>query len=254
MAIQEWNSGNRLPRLTLPDRIAQEITEMIRSGQWEERQRLPSQDLLARQLGVSRASLREALRLLMNQGLVEVRHGSGTFVLRVPVVPYMPQSHTNQNSDIARWGKLASAKAFLEYAMAGEAARRASDADLESLFTLLRQMDSSLRSEDKAGFVASAEQFHARLLELSGNPVLNRLMEEIQEAQREELTRGLRVYSISFQHDMESYWALFRAIRNDDTSSLWRNSGEGAETMTMGICLEAESARLRAWSRVLGRR
>ena len=62
------------------------------------------------------------------------------------------------------------------------------------------------------------------------------------------------MYSISFRHDMEFYRALFRSIRNNDTSSLWRDSGEGAETMTMGICLEAESARQQAWSRVLGRR
>ena len=184
MATLYWNPDNRLPRLTLPDRIAQEISEMIRSGQWKQGQRLPSQDLLARQLGVCRTSLREALRLLMNQGLVGVRHGSGTFVLRVPVVPYMPQSHTTQNTDAARWGKLASAKAFLEYSMAGEVARRASDADLESLFIMLEQMESSLRSEDRASFVAAAEQFHARLLELSGNPVLNWLMGEIQETQR----------------------------------------------------------------------
>lgn len=54
---------------------------------------------------------------------------------------------------------------------------------------------------------------------------------------------------------MEYYGALYGAIRNDNTSPLWRNrGGEDAETVTMGVCLETESARQMVWSRVLGRR
>lgn len=64
----------------------------IKSGQYPPGSRLPSEDQLAREFSVSRVTLREALRVLEEDGLIRRRHGSGTFVLDKKAVPIQPLS------------------------------------------------------------------------------------------------------------------------------------------------------------------
>lgn len=64
----------------LSDVVAERITDLIYSGQLAPESRLPSERDMAEQLGVSRAVLREALRILEKSGLLQVQHGRGRFV------------------------------------------------------------------------------------------------------------------------------------------------------------------------------
>jgi GntR family transcriptional regulator len=74
--------GSRRPPLAW--RAASAIRAGVQTGQWRVGERLPSEPQLALDLGISRATLREALRLLISDGLLHRRHGVGTFVARVP--------------------------------------------------------------------------------------------------------------------------------------------------------------------------
>src|SRR5450756_208894 len=67
-------------RTSVIDSIVAELKTKIASGELKDGDMLTSQDELARSLGVSRTSLREALNRLSLMGLVEMRHGSGTYV------------------------------------------------------------------------------------------------------------------------------------------------------------------------------
>ena len=62
------------------DQIVQQIEQMISAGSLNSGERLPSERALAKQLGVSRTTLRRAMQLLESRGLVETRSGRGTFV------------------------------------------------------------------------------------------------------------------------------------------------------------------------------
>ncbi|MTH51772.1 UTRA domain-containing protein [Bacillus mangrovi] len=74
-------SDNRHLYLQVIDRIKEDI----KSGAYEEKQKLPSEFDLAKNLGVSRATLREALRILEEENVIIRRHGVGTFVNSVPM-------------------------------------------------------------------------------------------------------------------------------------------------------------------------
>ncbi|PLR77695.1 GntR family transcriptional regulator [Bacillus sp. V3-13] len=74
-------SDNRHLYLQVIDRIKQDIDE----GRYKEREKLPSEFDLAKQLGVSRATLREALRILEEENVIIRRHGVGTFVNAKPL-------------------------------------------------------------------------------------------------------------------------------------------------------------------------
>lgn len=65
---------------SLPTQLADELRERIASGEWPTRTRLPSEQELAADYGVSRPTMRSALRRLQESGIVRVRHGAGTFV------------------------------------------------------------------------------------------------------------------------------------------------------------------------------
>jgi GntR family transcriptional regulator len=71
-----WNVGDRQPKYL---RIHSNLRERIISGQWPPGKPLPSQRELADEFGVSVMTLRQALQLLTDEGLIETRHGSGTF-------------------------------------------------------------------------------------------------------------------------------------------------------------------------------
>jgi len=66
-------------RVTLPSALAAALAERIRSGEWATGAKLPSEPELARMLGVSRNSVREAIGVLREQQLVTTRQGLGTF-------------------------------------------------------------------------------------------------------------------------------------------------------------------------------
>ncbi len=71
-----WNAGDRQPKYL---RIHSNLRERITSGQWPPGSPLPSQRELADEFGVSIMTLRQAMQLLTDEGLIESRHGSGTF-------------------------------------------------------------------------------------------------------------------------------------------------------------------------------
>lgn len=66
--------------------VLNKIRDMILSGELREEQKFPSETVLAREFGVSRSTLREALRILEDEGLIKRYQGVGTFVSRKPMI------------------------------------------------------------------------------------------------------------------------------------------------------------------------
>jgi GntR family transcriptional regulator len=67
-------------RLSLPEQAQRYLRSLIEAGTYQPGEQLPSQNELATELGISRATLREALLTLEQEGLIVLKHGVGTFV------------------------------------------------------------------------------------------------------------------------------------------------------------------------------
>jgi GntR family transcriptional regulator, transcriptional repressor for pyruvate dehydrogenase complex len=173
-----WHSV--APVGTVSDRIAQQILNLIGTEKIKPGDRLPSERELAGLLGVSRPSVREAVKALEAQGRLYVRHGQGVFVA-------MPQSQKDLRAALARQeltlGELFAMREVLEVPAAGWAATAghqgriavASDAldELNSAsnadpldFTLLRSLDAA---------------FHMRIVEAADNRFLRQTLGVLQE-------------------------------------------------------------------------
>jgi DNA-binding FadR family transcriptional regulator len=145
--------------------IADQIAALIEKGEYTAGARLPPERDLARQLGVSRPSVREALIALEVEGYVEVRVGSGVYVLG----PRTAAVHETLPADSGPF-ELIRARSLVESECAALAAKSASKAQVRAIEEALRQMDAD-RAKGRMP-LESDRAFHQRIAEASGNSAL----------------------------------------------------------------------------------
>ncbi|GAA1283093.1 FadR/GntR family transcriptional regulator [Streptomyces javensis] len=165
-------------------RVESALRTMLAEGRWRPGERLPNEVALAAELGVGRSSVREAVRLLAHDGLVEVRHGSGTYAAQPPA----PAGEGDMRRLLrrARLREVYEVRRALEVEAARLAAGRIRPEDIGRLRDHL-----SLREErvggDPAAFIDADLAFHRTVVELSGNAVLLGLFTSVLPVLREAL-------------------------------------------------------------------
>ncbi|MBC2884700.1 FadR family transcriptional regulator [Ochrobactrum sp. CM-21-5] len=153
-------------RKSLADAAMHSIRSEIVSGNWTIGERLPNEAGLSARLGVSRGTVREAVRALVAQGMLETRQGSGTYVRSV--------ADTARSLDRIRHTSLRDrfeTRALLETEAARLAALRATPETIAHLEKMLQQRGN--RAElDRAAFVARDFSFHEAIVAASDNSAL----------------------------------------------------------------------------------
>ena len=151
--------------------IADQLRHLIEQGEFPVGTRLPPERDLALQLGVSRPSVREALIALEVEGLVEVRMGSGIYVLQ--------NDPGGARRVVTGEGPLETirARALIESELAASAARTMKKAQISALRDAIRVME----DESAAGQSPTRGDrlFHTRIAEASDNSVLLRVVTEL---------------------------------------------------------------------------
>lgn len=165
-------------RSRLSQKIVLQICELIRQGQVLPGDRLPSERELAERLQVSRASLREALSALEISGLIETRHGGGTFVrdfyefgVTSPLALVLATE-----SEIV--GDLWEVRMIFEPAIAARAAVRATSDEIETLAEILADHATLLdRADGSDQLVQLDRAFHTTIARASRNQVSVRVLQ-----------------------------------------------------------------------------
>lgn len=140
--------------------------------------RLPPERELARQLGASRTSLRQALTALRVEGLIDVRHGDGIYLVRSvdDVVPPITTELTAAHPELPALGEVRNALEAL--AAEGAAARRA-DSDLVAMVAALHGMEQEIADGEPG--LQGDRAFHGAVLTAARNPVLSGVLDAIAE-------------------------------------------------------------------------
>jgi GntR family transcriptional repressor for pyruvate dehydrogenase complex len=167
--------------------VVSQIAEAIRTGQLRYGDRLPSERDLAQRMEVSRPTLREAIKVLAQAGVVEVRPGSsgGTFV-RSEVIPASLVEATQ--SRLAEIPAVLEARRALEPAVARLAAKNGSAAEFDEMERIVALQRQSLN--DWARITQLDNRFHGQLARATQNPVLVALMTTL--AHQLEIARATR--------------------------------------------------------------
>ncbi|WP_295658175.1 GntR family transcriptional regulator [uncultured Nocardioides sp.] len=148
----------------LRERVYEAIAEMIVTRELKPGEHLVENEL-ARDLGVSRQPVREALQRLQTEGWVDLRPGHGAFV-HVP---------TDEEAD-----QLLAVRAMLESESARLAAKYATAEHLEELRALLRAGEEAVAADDQADMVTANAALHAHVVSISGNRVLTNLIASVE--------------------------------------------------------------------------
>ena len=150
--------------------IADQLRQLIDQGEYPVGARLPAERDLADQLGVSRPTVREALIALEVEGRLKIRVGSGIYVIEHrPTVVVTPDQ-----APIEGPFEVLSARAFIEAAVAEEAARKAGSDDVARLDAVLAEVNAP---GDR--FLALDRNFHTAIAAILGNAVLVRCVGEL---------------------------------------------------------------------------
>ena len=182
--------AGRAPSVT--DGAIDKIRELIVSGSWGPGDRLPKESELAAQLGLSRNSLREAVRALSQLRVLEVRQGDGTYVSSLE--PDLLLESTGFVSHLLLGDtavELYEVRRILEASAAALAAARIDDAGKAEL---RRQLDSMGEADGVEELVEADVAFHAVIARATGNAVLTSLLASLStRTMRVRLWRGRRV-------------------------------------------------------------
>lgn len=168
------------PAGTVSDRIAQQILNHITTEEIRPGDRLPSERDLAALLGVSRPSVREAVKALEAQGRLHVRHGQGVFVAS-------PQSQEELRAALARQevtlGELFAMREVLEVPAAGWAAAASRDGRIDAASAALDALNkaSNLDPPDFTLLRDLDAAFHMRIVEAADNRFLRQTLGVLQE-------------------------------------------------------------------------
>ena len=176
LAAQRTTLGPvRRGRLT--DDVAARLVAGIVDGKFKLGERLPAERDLARYLDVGRPTLREAIVTLRAVGLLEVRHGEGTFVVARQRDFLVKALSWVVLLDARGASELHEARLALESAILDLAAERATDADVADLDHRLRQLAASTGQPRR--FAAADAAFEQSLARATRNEVLARLVEAL---------------------------------------------------------------------------
>jgi DNA-binding FadR family transcriptional regulator len=168
-------------RSALSDQVITALRNQITSGEWPVGSRIPTESELVEQLGVARNTVREAVRALAHNGLLDIRQGSGTYVVATSELAEV----MHRRFADADPRHIAELRSTLESSAARLAAERRTERDLGQLDALLRRREEAWDSGDAEAFVAADSTLHLAVVAASHNEVMTTLYADLGDVLRD---------------------------------------------------------------------
>ena len=199
--------------------VARQIQRLIVDGVLKPGELLPPERQLAEQFGVSRTSVRDAIRTLELSGLVVARHGEGNVVADVSVETLVAPIATLLLRKRRLVAELLDVRRMLEPALAARAAMHATAGEIARLEEILRrQREKTARGEST---VEEDSQFHYAIALAARNSVVRTLLDVLMDLLRETRSRSLQVPG-RLERSLAGHRRVLDAIRRHDAAAAER--------------------------------
>ncbi|GGQ24409.1 FadR/GntR family transcriptional regulator [Streptomyces roseolilacinus] len=205
-------------RSALSDQVIAQLRNQITSGEWPVGSRIPTEPELVEQLGVARNTVREAVRALAHNGLLDIRQGSGTYVVATSELAGV----MHRRFADADPRHVAELRSTLESSAARLAAGRRTERDLRQLEVLLARREEAWGTGDADLFVAADATFHLAVVAASHNDVLTELYADLGHLMRAWLRDDVG-QELRPEHHMD-HGRLVEAIRAGDAETAAREA------------------------------
>ncbi len=202
-------------QLTTSEEVVRRLREMIHAGDLRPGDRLPPERDLARQLGVSRPTLRAGIRTLAAIGVFHSRQGAGTFVAEADASPMLDTNPLRLMASLHGFSsdEMFETRIALEMAVAELAAKRATGDQLATLAEEVAEMFASLEQPEE--YLVHDMRFHQTIAAASGNRILTALMNMVATILFE--IRSKTVHrALDLKESAEMHRQIYRAIRAHD--------------------------------------
>lgn len=158
---------------SLVDQAIDGMRALLAEGEWAVGARVPPEPVLAAELGVSRGTVREAVKALAHAGVLEVRRGDGTYVAAPNEVSALMRRQLSR----VELGHVLEVHHAIETRAAVLAASRRTAEDLAVLADALDRRGAAAAAGDEEGFVSADCAFHLAMVAAAHNPLLSELYE-----------------------------------------------------------------------------
>lgn len=222
-------------RSALADQVIASLRTQITSGEWPVGSRIPTEPELVEQLGVARNTVREAVRALAHNGLLDIRQGSGTYVVATSELAGV----MHRRFEDADPGHVAELRGAMEATGARLAARRRTEQDLAQLDALLEQREAAWKSGDVGRFVEADATLHLAVVAASHNEVLTAVYADLGDVTRAFLRSdvGERLRPEYYQ----DHARMVAAIHAGDEEAAAREAGSYTRQWGCGVTAAGEA-------------
>jgi len=198
-------------RMSLVEQVANQIEHLIESGHWLVGDRLPPEMELMKEFGVSRNTLREAIRALVHVGLLETKQGSGTIVKTTSALGVALHRQVEKSSLY----ETLEVRLALEREAAQLAALRRNEKDLKEMRTAIEACKHASKTKDLDRFLSADIEFHKAMVKAAHNSMLQSLYEHMTEPLRSSIERVM-VSDKHFDYEREIHDDLLNAIKQQN--------------------------------------
>jgi DNA-binding FadR family transcriptional regulator len=198
--------------------IADQIAALIEGGEYKPGQRLPPERDLAKQLGVSRPSVREALIALEVEGYVEVRMGSGVYV-----ADRRAGAGASRKDTDAGPFELIRARWMIESECAALAAKSATKAQVKAIEEALDEMEAA--SGEGVVPLEADRTFHLRIAEATGNSALVLVVQTLWDQRT-----GALFLRLEHHYDTPALWSVAIREHREIVAAISRHDAGGARS------------------------
>lgn len=160
----------RVKRITIGEQVYEQLKERILRREWTPGEKLPSENELSENFGVSRITIRQAIQKMATLGIVETKFGDGTYVL-----PYTPGMVMNNIIPFAYLGEnslleVLEFRKVIEAPTAELAAQKATNQDIRSIENIYQRM--LFMRDCKSGFFQADFDFHLEIANITNNSLI----------------------------------------------------------------------------------
>jgi len=160
----------KIKSIPLRTQVYTQLKDQLIQGVWKAGERLPSEHELCGIFGVSRVTVRAALQQLEILGLVETRHGDGTFVTGESNIGDVFQAQRHQDIfTILEYRKM------IEKGTIGIVSEKITDEDVRDLERIYTDMEEACKAGDIPTYTRADLDFHLRLARVAANPIISKV-------------------------------------------------------------------------------
>ncbi len=203
----------KISKDAVPKEITSRLLDMIREKALRPGDQLPPERELAAMMGVSRPSLREALRALALMNVLDIRQGSGTYVSSLDTELLIEHLDFVYSLDDSTFLELFEARKVLEAGIVALAAQRITEKQLDALQEIVTRSTKNIN--DLEAFLQNDRELHESIMLVADNPILTRFMVSLSKLGVASRSRTVRIPGVAEQ-TIEDHQSIVAALRNRD--------------------------------------